>query len=194
MAEKNAETSVDAQKKEAKDAGQSKSSKLTTNQKIMIGGFAGTAVAVAVAAAVIVSALNKETPPETSGGSLVVNEANLAEIDKELDAIVDDGMFMTDMNVDWTFPDGGSVSTDAYVGNMANNNYPFYFELVDSGSGEIVYTSDVVPPGYSLKEIKLDKDLDAGVYPMVCNYSLVNDESGEVVSSVGVAVTVHILN
>lgn len=172
-----------------------KRSGLTTNQKIMIGGFTGLIVVVVAAAIVIVSILNKPEPaPLPTGGNLVINEDNLAAIQKEIDAKVADGMFMTDMNIEWSFPNGKSTSPDAYVGNMQNNHRPINFDLIRSDTGEVIYTSDVIPPGYSIREITLDTDLQAGTYPMVCKYHLLDAETGESASSLAVNITVRILN
>lgn len=191
MSMKNAETS---QKKneESKDDAPKKRSGLTTNQKIMIGGFTVLIIAIVAAAAIIVSIMNKPGPPQPEGGNLIINEDNLAQIEKEISAKVEDGMFMTDMTIDWSFPNGKSTSTNAYVGNMVNNRHPISFELVNNG--EVIYTSDVIPSGYSLKEITLDTDLPAGTYSMVCNYHILNEETGETINNLGINITVRILN
>lgn len=168
---------------------------LTTNQKIMIGGFAGLIVVVAIAAVIIVSVLNKPQPdPLPTGGNLVINEDNLAAIEKQIKAKVEEGMFMTDMTIDWSFPNGKSASTDAYVGNMVNNHRPISFDIIRPETGEVIYTSDVIPAGYSIKEIKLDTDLSAGTYPMVCMYHLLDEETGATKSTLSVNITVRILN
>lgn len=172
-----------------------KHSGLTTNQKIMIGGFSGLIVVIVIAAVIIVSILNKPEPaPLPTGGNLVINEDNLAAIQKEIDAKVEDGMFMTDMNIDWSFPNGKGVSPDAYVGNMANNHRPIFFELISRETGAVIYKSDVIPVGYSIREIKLDTDLPAGVYPMVCKYHMLDETTGETVSNLSINITVRILN
>lgn len=168
---------------------------LTTNQKILIGGFAALIIVVVIAVIVIASILNKPAPePPLTGGNLLINEDNLAEIDEELKMNVEKGMFMTDMSIDWSFPNGKSASSDARVANSANNNQPISFDLIRSDTNEVIYTSDVIPVGYSIKEIKLDTDLPAGVYPMLCNYHLLDEETGETISSVAINVTVRILN
>lgn len=169
---------------------------LTTNQKIMIGGFTGLIAVIVAAAVIVVSILNKPepAPPLPTGGNLIINEDNLAAIEKEIKTKVQDGMFMTDMNIDWSFPNGKSVSPDAYVGNMRNNHRPLSFEIIRSDTKEVIYTSDVIPPGYSIKEIKLDTDLPAGTYPMVCVYHLLDEETGATVSTLSINITVRILN
>lgn len=115
-------------------------------------------------------------------GIPVVDENNLADIERELEDKVAKGMFETHMTTQWTFPDGKSPALDAVMGNAPTNNYPFWFTVALASTGEEVYSSSLLPIGTELEEITLDKDLDAGNYAAVLTIHMV-DENGEEVES-----------
>lgn len=95
------------------------------------------------------------------------------------------------MTYTWNFADGKAESKDAYVANTSYNHYPIYFEVQLDDTQEIVYTSALVPVGYEVNGITLDKELSAGVYPATVIYHLVDDDNEEV-SSVGFTITIQV--
>jgi len=103
---------------------------------------------------------------------------------------VQDGMFATEMTIDWYFDAETMTSTEAYVANSEANTKAIYFEVAME-DGKTIYTSTVIPVGYSINSIKLEDKLDAGDYTADCIYYLLND-NGEVNSSVAVTVYLHI--
>lgn len=123
----------------------------------------------------------------------VVTEENVEKVKQQLQEPVEDGYYKTKMSVDWTFEDGKSVSSDAYVANSKDNTRKVYFEVNRSDTDELVYSSPYLPVGTELKEIKLDKDLPAGDYECVLTYHLVDDEDEEL-TTLSVTVNLHILN
>lgn len=166
---------------------------LTTNQKILIGGFAIVVIVVAIVGFFLYRAFSNRQEPATSsaGGNLVVDESNLSEIENMLSEAVEDGMFEVNMSTTWNFPDGKSASTDAYLANGTANHYPISFDVVLNGE-EVVYSSTVIPVGNQIKEIKLDKELTAGTYEAVCLYHLWKEDGTEN-STFGVNITLNIL-
>lgn len=162
---------------------------LTTNQKIMIGGFSALIIVIIAAVFIIIRVLNKPEP--VTGGNLVVDETNLTSMSDDLRAQVEDGLFELNMNMIWHFPDGTSASSDAYVANSEVNRYAISFDiLVDD---EILFTSTTIPLGSQIKDITLNKDLSAGTYPAVCRYHLLREDGTEN-SSVDINVTLEIEN
>lgn len=90
------------------------------------------------------------------------------------DLIVDDGgekpinpMFTTDMNMVWSFPKGKRTSSDAVIGNSAENEYDVYFELyLEDDEETLLYTSPVLPVGKRLDKLELNKAPVRGI----CGY------------------------
>lgn len=163
---------------------------LSTNQKIMIGGFAVLIVVVAVAGYLIYQKLNQNTIP-AAGGNLIVDENNLGDIDDLLTESVEDGMFEVNMSTTWLFPDGKSAASDAYLANGAANRYPLTFEIVLNE--ETIFSSSVIPVGKQIKDIILDKALAAGTYDAVCMYHLWKEDGTEN-SSFGVGIKLVVEN
>jgi hypothetical protein len=124
----------------------------------------------------------------------VVTPDNVDEIVENLAStdVTPIGSYETTMNSNWTFPDGESVSSNAYVENSVNNQSTVYFTLALRDSpNEIIFTSPDLPVGSHLEDIKLDTPLDAGVYDAIITYHLVDDNHTEA-SSVSVSLTITI--
>ena len=104
------------------------------------------------------------------------------------------GSYEAAMNTSWTFPDGESASTNAYVENNANNRSTVYFTIVLSeDQSKTIYTSPDLPVGSHLENIKLDTPLEAGVYETILTYHLVDGDHKEL-GKVSLAVTITIEN
>jgi hypothetical protein len=161
---------------------------LATKKVILILG----SVAIVCAAAVVIALLLRQEPAPS--GVPVIDGNNLNEIVSEIEEKVARGMFETHMNTTWNFPDGASASSDAVMGNAAANNFPFWFTVTLSDTGEIVYTSSLLPVGSALAEIVLDKDLDAGTYPAVVTFHMVDDAGEEVESNMGINIMLIVNN
>ena len=121
-----------------------------------------------------------------------VSEDSADDIMEEMADKVADGMFECEMTMSWTFQDGNSVASNAYVANSENNLHTLYFDVSDNSTDELLYSSPMMPVGSELREIKLEKELPAGDYSALVMYTLV-DENYEEVSKVGFNITISIL-
>ncbi len=130
-------------------------------------------------------------PASPGSGSIVVDKNNAASVAEELKRKAAENRFSVKMNHAWTFSDGQSSSADAYVANSTFNKKPFYFDLVENETGEVIYTSPIIPVGSAVKDFTLSKPLEAGVYECVCQYNLLNEDD-TVASTVNIAVTVTV--
>lgn len=163
---------------------------LNKTQVILIVGFV-----VVIALIIGVFVFLNRPEEEATGGNLLVTADNLDTIDQDLTDKAAEGAFRTYMTTDWNFPDGKSPSSNAIIGNSAANHSPFYFEISLEDTGEIVYTSDLIPIGLQVKELILEKDIPRGDYNAICTYYFV-DESGNVSGDdpLGFNVRLHIEN
>ena len=98
------------------------------------------------------------------------------------------GYYEARMSTIWTFPNGDSVSPDAYVENVPNNTHDVYFDVLLGDAEETIYESPVIPRGAHLDNIKLDRSLAAGSYDAVIVYHLV-DEQQRTISTLRMAIT-----
>ena len=147
---------------------------------------------VAVVALLLKRPAQDERETYTDGRATFVSQDNVNEVLDELNEPVEDAYYMTSMTIDWNFNDGSSASSNAYVENAVENKRTVYFD-VHLETGELVYSSPYLPVGETITGIQLDKVLEKGDYPAIITYHLVDDDHQEI-TSVSVAITIHILN
>ncbi len=117
----------------------------------------------------------------------------IAEAKSKEEERVPVGSYELNMNYNWSFDNAKAASSNAYVGNSANNNNTVYFTVTLEGSEDVIYKSPFIPVGSHMENITLDSNLGAGVHNAVVKYHLV-DEAYKDISSVSVAVTITIKN
>ena len=131
---------------------------------------------------------------EESKRSVLITEDNIEEViannqPKESETSAD--RYTVTMNTYWSFPDGKSASANAYVGNATDNTHAVYFDIYIVENGETIYESPVIPVGTHIDKIKLDKELDDGIYDCIMEYHLVDDDQNTL-STVDVSLTISI--
>ena len=136
-------------------------------------------------------AVAQEGPREQR--TVLINDQNVDEIIDEMleEPPVQPGYYQVSMNMDWTFPNGRSPSSDAYVENAASNTNDIYFDVSMRDSGETIYESPVIPLGSYItgENIVLNRNLPAGTYSCVITYHLI-DENQNTLSTVNLGLTV----
>lgn len=148
----------------------------------------------AVGAAVIMFLMmnRKAEEPQTT---YTMDEDNYQQIMDDMDEKVQEGYFETYMTTEWVFPDGRSEASEAMLGNSPNNTKPIRCELLLDETGEVLLKTGVLPVGALVSPIKLDRNLEAGIYDATCMIYLMNEkEDGtfEDYSSAGFRVTLAI--
>lgn len=125
----------------------------------------------------------------------VIDEDSANDVMEQMREEVAEGMFECQMSMTWTFADGKTESSDAYVANSVNNTHPICFDVYMKDTEELLYASPVLPVGTDLTGFRLDKELSSGSYQATVMYSLLEDaDSQEVISQAGFVVTINILN
>lgn len=167
----------------------------SNHNKILIVGMIAIVIAILIVGVAICVILlrqqNENMPSGAENEQAYTNVTAISEKQEEVEK-VSPGHYELNMNMIWNFPDGDSASTDAFVANNPNNRTDVYFVVTLADTGEEVYTSDIIPLGYQLDEVKLDKHLDKGTYQAVCQYHLV-DDAGETLDTLSVTLTLNIL-
>lgn len=171
------------------------------NQAAVLGVCCTLLVCAAIVAAAILLREQPEVfippylpPVLTDGGIFIATADNLAEITDRVRENVERGMFATYMTTTWTFQDGHSPSGNAVKGNSSSNNYPFWFTVTEQISGDIVFTSGLLPVGTQLSEIVLDTPLPAGEYDAIMDIHMVDDDGEFIDSDVGFGLRIVVLN
>lgn len=168
---------------------------------LLVAGGAFVLVLIAVIVVLVVLLLGKKDGQTQGQGeepkTYVMNEGNYQQIQENMEAEVQEGYFETYMNMEWTFPDGTSETTDAILGNSSNNTKPIRCEVVLAGTEQVIFRTEVLPVGTRLPPFKLDVDLEAGTYDAVCEIYLLEDAGDGTYkdySSAGFNITITVEN
>lgn len=172
----------------------------STNRLLMILA-AIIAVIVIVALVVVIILLLKREPQVVESGpapagyvrGTVITEDNVDEVLAQKAEPVVAGYYNCTMNVEWHFEDSSKASYDAYVLNSTINTHTVYFDVNLEETNELVYSSLYIPVGLAVDEIQLSSKLEAGIYPAIVTYHLVDEDNNEL-STVAVTVTLYIEN
>lgn len=179
-------------------------STVTKKSKIFIVAAIIAAVIIVVLVIVIVmlskkvTSLGNQKPQDnratvSSKNVNIITEDNVEEMLEQLNKPVEDASYVCTMNVDWYFEDASQPSYNAYVMNSTDNTRTVYFDLALEEGLEILYSSPYIPVGETVNEVELNTVLEAGTYPAVVVYHMVDEEHQEV-GSVTVTVMLHIEN
>lgn len=145
---------------------------------------------------IVLLIIGKESEGEIVTRNMVVTPENIDEVVSQLEEVeyTPPGSYEVIMSTHWTFEDGASASTDAYVENSILNRNTVYFTVTPADDDDhVVLRSPYLEAGSHLENITLDEDLDAGVYDMVLTYHLVDGDLKEL-SEVSVSVTITVQN
>ncbi len=166
-------------------------------KKVNKGAIAIALVIIILLGIIIFLLLKKDAPvsiaDDANPRATLVTKDNLEDVKTDLNTAVEDGYYEVSMSIDWDFEDSTKPSSTGFVENVTTNTRTVYFDLITNETNELVYSSPFIPVGATLDGIVLDKQLSAGDYPAVVTYHLVDDNSKEL-STVSVAITLHILN
>ena len=121
--------------------------------------------------------INRNRDSDMVSGGYTLDENNYQQIVEEINEKVDAGYFETYMNTEWIFEDGTAETKNAILGNSPNNTKPIRCEVLLDDTGEIVFSTGVLPVGAQVSAFKLEKDLDAGSYSATCMIYLMDQES-----------------
>lgn len=187
--------------KEGEKVPRKQDSSTKKNNRLPVILVAITAMIVIVALLVVIILLLKREPEVVESGptppgyvrGTVITEDNVDEVLAQEAEPVVAGYYNCTMNVEWHFEDSSKVSYDAYVLNSTINTHTVYFDVNLEETGELVYSSPYIPVGLELDEIQLTSELEAGIYPVIVTYHLVDEDNNEL-STVAVTVTLYIEN
>ena len=170
------------------------SSEKKNNKKVIILGISSATIIILLVIVIVLFLKKAENPDVNSLGGHVtlVTKENVDEVEDKIRNVSADDSYHAIMSVEWTFENGSAKSTDAYVENSITNSRTVYFDVNLSSTNELIYSSPYLPLGSKLNDITLTKDLDAGDYPALVTYYLVDDDDN-VITNLTLAITVHVL-
>ena len=114
-----------------------------------------------------------------------ITEIDISKRQEALDALVEEGKMNVNYSSQAVFR--GKVSETFNVKNIKNNHHPIVFELIDE-TGECIYESKKIEPGYEMNQIELEKELSKGVHE--CKLKVGYAEEGNVSSAFPITIEV----
>lgn len=115
-----------------------------------------------------------------------ITEIDYSERQAELDVLVEEGKMNVNYSAKAVFD--GKVSEKFNIKNIQNNHYAIEFQLLDE-TGECIYQSKKIEPGYEMNQIELDKELSKGVHE--CKLYVGYAEEGNVSSAFPITIEVN---
>lgn len=114
-----------------------------------------------------------------------------AEIQEELNRIIEEGTMVVSVNANPVFIDGTSAGS-LKIENSPMNHYGQKVVITLADSGKEVYNSGYIPVGYHIQDDKLSVDLDPGEYEAIATFTGYNEEThakiGEVYAEIKISV------
>lgn len=115
------------------------------------------------------------------------------EIQDALNQVVQEGMVNISINPDPTF-ENGKAEGNISIENIKGNHYALQVDVI-LNTGEVVYSSGIIDPGYYIEKCKLKKNLPKGDYPATASFTAYYlDNYEDVLAKVNAEITLHILN
>lgn len=116
------------------------------------------------------------------------------EIEDLLNQKVEEGMVNIGIQAEPVFEKNGERGRLG-IENIEANRYSFQVTLTLEETGEVLYESGILDPGYYIEYVKLNRSLQAGDYraaALFTTYSL--DESEDEISQAKVRLVLHVLD
>lgn len=116
------------------------------------------------------------------------------EISEILNTKVEEGMVNIGIQGEPVFEKNGKKGRLG-IENIEANQYSFQVNLVLDETGETIYSSGLIDPGYYVEYVELNQELQAGDHPATAvftTYSL--DESEDKIAEARVKLTLHVLD
>ena len=97
------------------------------------------------------------------------------EIQAELNRVVEEGMFNISIASAIVF-ESPTGEGEARIENVAANRYHMQVDIILDETGETVYTSKLIKPGFAVEKITLDKPLEPGEYHATAVFSAITQD------------------
>lgn len=115
------------------------------------------------------------------------------EIQAELDRVIEDGMFNISIASAIVF-ETPSAEGQARIENIAANHYHMQVDILLDETGETVYSSQLIQPGYSIEYIKLNRELEPGEYPATAVFSAITQEELQLFGTAAAQITLYVFD
>lgn len=115
-----------------------------------------------------------------------------AEIQEELNRVVEEGMFHVAINGRPIF-ENGEAEGNLEIENVPNNRYLMRVEIELDDTGELVYSTKYIEPNMHIQRAKLDVPLSEGTYAATAVFYAYDPETLMEMGSISNKITVYVL-
>ena len=140
----------------------------------------------------------KSSPTEIVAGSYLPDAKNAKKMsDKERkkaqEKEVDESKFTLSIYPEATFEDGKSTGA-IYIKNDVKNAYPIAVQIVEDKSGDIIYESGAIEPGFEITEGELNNNLKKGNYKCTAKVSIYDPQTKKYKGQTAAEIEVEVKN
>ena len=137
-------------------------------------------------------------PKEIIGGSYLPDEKDAKEMSKEerkkaAELEVDESKFTLSIYPEAKFENGEAIG-DIYMRNEVENAYPIAVKIVEDKTGDVIYESGAIQPGYEVTEGKLTKKLAKGRYKCTANVSIYDPKTNKYKGQTAAEIEIEVMN
>ena len=122
-----------------------------------------------------------------------IQQMSEEEIQAELNRVVEEGMFNISIASAIVFESTDSKG-EARIENIEANNYHMQVDIFLDETGECVYSSKLIQPGYSIEMIQLEEKLEPGEYEATAIFSAITKEEKQLFGQAGAQIKLYILD
>lgn len=134
-----------------------------------------------------------QKPSERDGVLGQLDGKSAAEMQAELDRVVDEGMFNISIASGVEFADGTSPGA-LRIENVPGNRYLMQVVINVADTGQQIYESGILDPNHHIQEDTLDVDLPAGTYECIAHFHALDPETEEEVGEAAAKMTIVVLS
>lgn len=122
-----------------------------------------------------------------------IQQMSAEEIQAELNRVVEEGMFNISIASSIVF-ESPTGKGEARIENIEANHYHMQVDLILDETQEVIYSSKLIQPGYSIQHIKLNQKLEPGVYEATAIFSAITQQEQALFGQAAAQVTLYIPN
>jgi len=135
-------------------------------------------------------------PKEIIGGTYLPDPKDAQKMSKKerqkaAEQEVDASKFTLSLYPEATF-ENGQATGDIYIRNEVTNAYPIAVEIIEDTTGEVVYESGAIEPGYEITEGKLTKNLGKGTHKCTAKVSIFDPKTKKYRGQTAAEIDIHV--
>lgn len=115
------------------------------------------------------------------------------EIQDELNRVVAEGMFNISIASSVVY-DLEAGEGQARIENILANHYNMQVDIVLDETGETIYSSGLIQPGYAIDKISFDHELEPGEYPATAVFKAITTDDYLLYGSAAAQIRIYVLN